>query len=186
MLFRNFGQAHPRATVFDNGSPVDVERCSADSPAFQFRSTHSSSNSLDDQTLFEFGNGTHNHDDRSTKRTGRVDIFPQTDELDVEVTQFVEHFQEMADTPGHPIESSNEHDVKTISSSIRQKLIKAWSLRLRTGNCVGIFVCDFKSALFCEFAQVQQLRFGMLVRRGNAAINCCSLLHFRSVFLISK
>jgi hypothetical protein len=26
----------------------------------------------------------------------------------------------------------------------------------------------------------------MLVRRGNAAINCCSLLHFRSVFLISK
>ena len=68
MLFRNFGQTHPRAPVANNLISVDVKWRAAYSSAFQFRSAHSGSNSLDDQTLLELGNSTHDHDDRSTER----------------------------------------------------------------------------------------------------------------------
>ncbi|MGC1829686.1 MAG: hypothetical protein WA663_04670, partial [Candidatus Acidiferrales bacterium] len=56
MFVRNFGQGHSRAAICNNQLPVDIERCPADSPAFQFRSAHSGSNPLDDQASFKLRN----------------------------------------------------------------------------------------------------------------------------------
>ena len=47
ILFRNLGQTHSRKSVFDYRGTVDIQRSTTDSPAFQFRPTHSSFDSLD-------------------------------------------------------------------------------------------------------------------------------------------
>jgi len=65
-------------------------------------------------------------------RPSRVNIFAQANELDVEVAQFVEYFQEMANASRHPIERRNEHDVEAMSPSICQQLIEARAFRFRT------------------------------------------------------
>jgi hypothetical protein len=154
MLFGNFRQTHSRAAVANNLRSIDLERRTTYSSTFQFRSSHPGFDSFDDQTLLELGNRTHNHDDRSTQWTGRVDIFADADELDLEVVQLVEHFQEMADISSDAVKRRNDHNVKSVSPSIRQQLIESTSFGLRAGNCVGILTHNFKSALFCEFAQV--------------------------------
>ena len=128
VLFRNFGQTDSRTTVCNNRTSVDVEWRSTDSPTFQFRSPHAGSNSLDDKTFFQFGNRTDNHDYRPAERASCVDIFPETDELDFEVAQFIEHFQEMAGTSCDSIERSNEHDIEAMPSSICQQLVESRSL----------------------------------------------------------
>lgn len=52
----------------------------------------------------------------------RVNIFAQTDELDVEMIQFVEHFQEMANASRHPIKGSNEHNIEAMPPGIHRNL----------------------------------------------------------------
>ena len=46
MFLRHFGQAHSRAAITDDLLSVDIQRSTTDSPAFQFRSTHSCQNSF--------------------------------------------------------------------------------------------------------------------------------------------
>jgi hypothetical protein len=53
VLLRSFRQTHSRQAVSNNLYPVDVERRMAYSSPFQFRSTHSGSNALNDQASFE-------------------------------------------------------------------------------------------------------------------------------------
>jgi hypothetical protein len=160
----NAGQGHPSEAVSNDFCTVNVERRTTNSSAFQFRSTHSSPDALDNERALQLGNRTDNHDYRTAQRASRVDIFAQADELDVEVAQFVEHFQEMADTPCHSIESSNEHDIEAMPPSIHQQLIEARSFRSGTGNNACVFVRNFVSALLCHFAEVVKLRLRMLVR----------------------
>ena len=128
----NAGQRHSRVAIRDNLCPVDAERRSTDSSAFQLRSAHSCSNPFDDQTFLKLRNRTHNHDYRTAQRASRVNIFAQANELDVEVAQFVEYFQEMANASRHPIERRNEHDVEAMSPSICQQLIEARAFQFRT------------------------------------------------------
>ena len=78
----------------------------------------------------------------------------------------------MADSPCHPVESSNKHDVKAMSPSIGQQLIESRSLRSALRNDVAVLLHDFISALFGHFAEVEQLCFKMLVAGQNPAIMC--------------
>jgi hypothetical protein len=98
--------------------PVYIQRGTTNSSSFQFRSPHAGSNSLDDKTIFELGYRADNHDYRPAEWASRVNIFAQANELDAEMSQLVEHFQEMANASRHPIEGSNEHDVEAMAPSI--------------------------------------------------------------------
>jgi hypothetical protein len=103
--------------------------------------------------------------------TSGVDIFAQANELDVEMAQFVEHFQEMANASRHPIERGYKHDVEAMPPSISQQLIESRSLRSAPRNDVCVFVGNFISILFGHFAQVEQLCFKMLVSSAHACVS---------------
>src|SRR5580698_7216916 len=100
--------------------------------------------------------------------------------------QLVQHVQEMANVSCDAVKRCDDHDLETVPPSIRHQLVKSRSLRLRTRNYIGILAHDFASALFGHFAQVEQLRFKMLVSRGNSAIQYCAFLHLNSFFLECK
>ena len=53
-----------------------------------------------------------------------VYVFAQADELDAEMIQFVEYFQEMPDVSRDAIKRCHDHSIKSVSLSIRQKPIK--------------------------------------------------------------
>jgi hypothetical protein len=118
VLFRNFGQTHPPTAVGNNRNSVDVERRSTNSSSFHFRSPHTGANALDDKTFFKLGNRTDNNDYRPAQWASRVNIFAQTNELDAEMGQLVEYFQEMANASRHSIEGSNEDDVEAMAPGI--------------------------------------------------------------------
>src|ERR1700683_4055217 len=99
--------------------------------------------------------------------------------------QFIQHVQEMADVSCDAVKSSNEHDVKAVSSSIRHELVKSRSLGFAPRNYVCVFVCNFVSALFGQFAKVEQLGFEMLVSRRNSAIQYYAFHFVNSLYRTS-
>jgi hypothetical protein len=108
---------------------------------------------------------------RPAQWASRVDIFAQADELDAEMSQLVEHFQEVANASRYPVERGYEHDVETMSPGICQQLIEAGSFHSGTGNNVCVFVRNFVSALLGHFAEVEQLCFKVLVSGAHACVN---------------
>src|SRR5689334_4269531 len=80
-----------------NGFAVDVERLAADVPAFELGAAHTATHPFDDQVAFQFGDRTDDDDDGAPERATTVDVFPEADELDIEVAKFIERLQEVAD-----------------------------------------------------------------------------------------
>jgi hypothetical protein len=167
----NAGQRHPCESVRNNRNSVNVEWSAAYSPTFQPRSAHPRLHAFGNQRTFKLGNRTDNHDYRPAQWASRVDIFAQADELDAEMSQLVEHFQEVANASRYPVERGYEHDVETMSPGICQQLIEAGSFRSGTGNNVCVFVRNFVSALLGHFAEVEQLCFKVLVSGAHACVN---------------
>jgi hypothetical protein len=60
-----------------------------------------------------------------------------------------------------------------------EHLVEHGALRLRPADPV-LFMDDFKSALFFQPAQVERLRFGILIEGGNSGIQNCSLHRIRT------
>ena len=48
--------------------------------------------------------------------------------------QFIKHAQEVSYVPRDAVKRSNEHNVKTVRSSIGQKLVESWASRFCTGK----------------------------------------------------
>ncbi len=72
-----------------------VQWIAADVPAFEPGSAHAGAHSLDDQVAFELGDRTDDDDDGPAQRAGRVDLFAEADELDIDAVQLVQDFEEV-------------------------------------------------------------------------------------------
>jgi hypothetical protein len=158
-------QGLPGTTVCNNLRSVDIHGTAANPAPFQFRTTHPSPNMLDDEAALQFGNRSDYDHHRSPEWSAGVDVLSEADELNPEVIQFIEHFQEMPHASGHPVECGHEHDIEAVPPGIGHKLVEAGALGFRAANHIAIFMHDFILALFGHFAQVVQLRLGMLVPR---------------------
>ena len=71
---------------------IDVKRRAADGPAFQTRSPHAGTHSLDDQASLQFGDDADDDDDRPAQWSGGVESLPEGDELDVQPAELIQHF----------------------------------------------------------------------------------------------
>lgn len=60
--------------------------------------------------------------------------------------QFVKHVQEMAYIPCDAVKRYNEHNIKTVPSSVRYQLVEARPLRFAPRNYVCVFVHNFAPA----------------------------------------
>jgi hypothetical protein len=83
---------------------VDIERRTTYPPPFETYSPHSRTHPLEDQILFQFCDRSDDDDHRPAQSSAGVDVLSKTHELDANVAQFVENFEEMPNRSGHSIE----------------------------------------------------------------------------------
>lgn len=72
-------------------------------PAFQSGSTHAGTNTFNDQVAFELRDGADDHHDGPAQGAGRIDRLAEADELDVEVVELVQHFEQVLGGACDPI-----------------------------------------------------------------------------------
>jgi hypothetical protein len=103
-------------------------------------------------------------------RAAGVNIFPEADELDVELIEFIEDFQEVPDRAGDAIERPDHDDIELAAASIGQEMIEPGALCLHPGDFVAVFLHDLETALRNEAAQIVQLGFKVLIGGGDTNI----------------
>ena len=79
--------------------------------------SHAGAHPFDNQVTFQLGNGADDDDNGAAERPACVDVLAEAYELDVEVAQFVEYFQEVADRSGQAVKSPQ---TRTISKRLRR------------------------------------------------------------------
>ena len=89
--------------ILEYSDPIDVEWPPADMPAFQPCATHPCSHPFDDEVPFEFCDSADDDDDGPSERAAGIKILAEADELDVEMVELIQHFEEVADGPGDPV-----------------------------------------------------------------------------------
>lgn len=60
---------------------------------FELGPAHAGAHPLDNQVAFQFSNGADNRYDRPTQRAAGIDLFSETDKLDLEMIEFVQHLK---------------------------------------------------------------------------------------------
>ena len=177
----DLAQALPALAVPDDGFAVESERRAADGPAFQTCAAHAGANPFDDQAAFELGDSSDDDHDGPAQWAAGIDLFAETDELDVESIQFIKHFEEVAGRAGDSIASPDENDVEAAAAGVGHHLIEPWPARLRAADLVHILLHDFKAALGSQLTQVKDLRLGVLVIARNPCVQG-GALHLRRPF----
>lgn len=152
-------QALSLAAFTRDGFAIKVKRSASDVPAFETRSAHTGLDPLDDQAAFEFRDGTHDDDDGPAQRAARIDLFAESDELDLQVIQLIENLQEMGYGPRDPVEGPDQHHIEPTAPCIAQQFVQARTFGLGAADRVGVFLCDLIAALGGQLTQVVQRSF---------------------------
>jgi hypothetical protein len=131
--------------------------------ALQFGAAHPGAYPLDDQVPLQLGDRADDDDDGPPQRAASVDVLPEADELDLQVIEFVEYFEEVADGAGEPVRRPYQHDVKPAAARIPHQFIETRALGLGPADLVGVLADDLIPALAGQLLEIMQLAFGMLI-----------------------
>ena len=101
----HFGKTSAAVTVAEDGGAIDVQRSPADVAPFQPRAPHAGADPFDDQVAFQLGDGSDDDHHGAAERAAGVYVLPEADEVEVEVVELIEHFEEVFDRAGQPIEA---------------------------------------------------------------------------------
>ena len=71
--------------------------------------------------------------------------------------EFIQHFEEMADRTGHPVECPDQNHIESPAPCIGHKPIKPRSFSLRSADCVGILANNLVAASSRQGAKVAEL-----------------------------
>jgi hypothetical protein len=131
--------------------------------SFELGAPHAGAHPLDDQIPFQLGDGADDHHHRPPQRSAGVDIFPEADELDLEMIQFIQDLKEVADGAGQAIEGPDHDNLEPAMPGISQQLVEAGALCLRAANLVGVFLDDLVATLLRQLPQIVELRLRVLI-----------------------
>ena len=93
----DLAQAASSLAVADDSATIDVQWPAPDMPALELGAPHAGAHPLDDQVAFQLGDGTDDDHHRPAQRSAGVDIFPEADELNLYMIEFVQDLEEVAD-----------------------------------------------------------------------------------------
>jgi hypothetical protein len=124
---------------------------------------HAGAHSLDDQVTLKFSDRSDDDHDGSAQRAGRIDIFTEADELDVEPVQLVEHFEEVPGGACDPIARPDQDNLEPTAAGIRHHLIETWPACLHSRYSVRVFLDDLVATLSSHLTQVVDLRLRVLI-----------------------
>ncbi len=80
-----FTQAEAMGTIPQQSLMIEVEPWPADMLAFELGPSHTGPDALYYKVALELGDGAHDDDNSTAQRTAGIDVFPEADELDVQV-----------------------------------------------------------------------------------------------------
>ena len=84
-----FTQAEAMGTIPQQSLMIEVEPWPADMLAFELGPSHTGRSALLDALYYkvalELGDGAHDDDNSTAQRTAGIDVFPEADELDVQM-----------------------------------------------------------------------------------------------------
>src|SRR6185437_2252591 len=158
------------AAIAQDGGAIELEWLPSDVATFELGTAHSGAHPFDDQVAFQFRDSSDDDDDRSTQRTARVDLFAETDKLDVDPILFVEYFEEVFYRSGQAIGGPNQDHIETAAAGILHHFVQTWSLRFGSADPVCILMRDLVAALLRHLAEVVELGFGVLIEARNSHV----------------
>src|ERR1035438_869258 len=97
MELGQFAEASAPGSILQQGHAVDLQGRPADAPAFELGAPHSGAHPLDNKVALQFGDGADDHDHGPAQRAAGVDVLPEADKLEVEMSELVQNFEEVAD-----------------------------------------------------------------------------------------
>jgi hypothetical protein len=129
---------------------------------------------FDNKIPLEFGDSPDDDDDGPPQRAAGIKIFPEADELDVEVVKFVQHLEEVANGSGDPVRSPDQHHLEAGAARIPEQVIETGPASFGSGDSIGVFGNDLKTPLLGHCAEIMELGLRVLVHSGYAQIKCNS------------
>lgn len=91
----DLSQAQAAALIAEDGIAIELERMTADVPAFEPGAPHAGAHPLDNEIAFEFGDRIDDGYDSTAQRPAGVDLLAERRELDVEVVELVQDLEEV-------------------------------------------------------------------------------------------
>ena len=156
--------------IAQNAAAIEVKRLAANVTAFQLGAAHAGAHPLDNQVTFQFRNGADNHYHRPTQRAAGIDLLPETDELDVEMIQLIQHLKEVFYRSGQPIAGPDQDHVETAAAGIGHHLIETRAPGFGSADLVYILLDDLIVSLRGHLLEIVQLRLGMLIQGGDSQV----------------
>ena len=119
-----------------------------------------------------------NGDDGAAQRAAGIELFAEADELDVEVVQLVQYFQEVTYRTRQTVTGPYHHDIELAAAGIGQQFIQGRAAGPGAAkSMVCVFVNDLQAALLGQPAKIVKLGFGVLVQGGDAQVKRGALHH---------
>jgi len=81
----------------EDRDPIDVDWPATDVASFEPGPAHAGPDPLDDQIALQLGDRADDDDDGAAERTTGIEVLPEAHIFDVEVVQFIQHLEEVAD-----------------------------------------------------------------------------------------
>jgi len=156
-------QAHAAVAVSEHGGAIDIERMPADLAAFKPGPAHAGPDPFDDQVPLQLGDGADDHDDGAAERPAGVDVLAERDELDVEMVELIEDFDQVLHRPGQAVERPDQDNIEAAAAGVAEHLIEARAPSLGAADPVDVLLDDLQAALSGQGSEVVELGLGMLI-----------------------
>ena len=163
-------EALPLMVIAQDAAAIELEGFAADVTAFELGAAHAGAHPLDDEIAFEFRNGADNHHHCPTQRAAGIDLLAKADELDVQMIQLIENFEEVFDGPGQPIGGPDQNHIEAAAAGIGHHLIQTRTPGFGTGDLVCILLDDLIVALSGHLLEIVQLGLRVLIQGGDSQV----------------
>ena len=157
------GQALAPIAVPEDCSPIDIKWTPSDMPTLQPGSAHTGPHPFDDEVAFQFCDGSDDDDDRPAERAAGVKIFAEADELDFQMVELVQDFEEVPNGPGDPVRGPHQNYLEAAAAGIPKQVIEARPTGFRPRDAVSVLGHDLKIPLLSHRAKIVELSFRVLI-----------------------
>ena len=155
-------------------------------PALQPGTAHPCPDPLDDEVAFQFCDGSDDDDNGPPERAAGIEIFAEADELDFQVVEFVQHFEEVPNGPGDPVRGPHQDYLEATTASIPKQVIEARPAGFRPREPVSVLGNDLKTPLLGHRAKIVELGFRVLIHSRYAQIKSYSFQVFLPIEAITS
>ena len=170
MHLGQFAQTEAMGTIAEQGLPIYVEPWPADMLSLQPGSPHAGPHAFDDQAAFQLGDGADDDDHGAAQRPAGVEVLPEAEELNVQMVEFVQHFQKVPGAASQPIAGPDQHTVEAATAGVGQHLVQTRAACPGPSNAVGVALHNLIAALLGHAFQIMDLSFRVLIESRNPQV----------------